>query len=114
MQPRVPVARVGGLSALGQCCQRQTRFLWENPPCFGYLVRFPEDRGQLSSATGAAQAPQGWTPTTLGEKLVKIGASVVSHAKYLVFQLAEAAVPRQLFAALVERIGRLRLVCASG
>jgi hypothetical protein len=57
---------------------------------------------------------QGWTLTTLREKLVKIGAKVVWHAKYMVFQLAEVAVPRQLFAALVERIGRLRLVCASG
>ena len=37
-----------------------------------------------------------------------------SHAKYLVFQLAEVAVPRKLFAAIVERIGQLRLGCASG
>jgi hypothetical protein len=57
---------------------------------------------------------QGWTLTSLREKLVKIGAKVVSHAKYRVFQLAEVAVPRQLLAAIVERIGRLRLVCASG
>jgi hypothetical protein len=55
-----------------------------------------------------------WTLTTLREKLVKVGAKVVSHAKYLVFQLAEVAVPRKLFAAIVERIGRLRLACASG
>jgi hypothetical protein len=55
-----------------------------------------------------------WTLTTLREKLVKIGAKVVSHAKYRVFQLEEVAVPRQLFAALVARIGRLRLACASG
>lgn len=47
-------------------------------------------------------------------KLVKIGAKVVSHAKYVVFQLAELAVPRQVFAAIVKRIGRLRLACASG
>jgi hypothetical protein len=57
---------------------------------------------------------QGWTVTTRREKLVKIGAKVVSHAKYVVFQLAEEAVPRRLFAALLERIGRLRLACASG
>jgi hypothetical protein len=57
---------------------------------------------------------QGWTLTTVREKLVKIGAKVVSHAKYVVFQLAEVAVPRQLFAALLERIGRLRLAAASG
>ena len=55
-----------------------------------------------------------WTLTTLREKLVKIGAKVIAHAKYRVFQLAEIVVPRQLFAAIVERIGRLRLVCASG
>jgi hypothetical protein len=57
---------------------------------------------------------RGWTLTTLREKLIKIGAKVVMHAKYVVFQLAEVAVPRQLLAAIVERIARLRLVCASG
>jgi len=57
---------------------------------------------------------QGWTLTTLREKLVKIGAKVVSHAKYLVFQLAEVAVPRQLMGAILERIARLRPTCASG
>jgi hypothetical protein len=55
-----------------------------------------------------------WTLTTLREKLVKIGAKVVTHAKYVVFQLAEVAVPRQLFAAILGRIGRLRLAEASG
>ena len=55
-----------------------------------------------------------WALTTLREKLIKTGAKVVSHAKYLVFQLAEVAVPRKLFAAILERIGRLRLACASG
>ena len=57
---------------------------------------------------------QSWTPTTLREKLVKVGAKVVRHAKYVIFQLAEVAVPRQLFAAILGRIGRLRLVCALG
>ena len=55
-----------------------------------------------------------WNLTTLREKLVKIGAKVVTHAKYVTFQLAEVAVPCQLFAAILERIGRLRLACASG
>jgi hypothetical protein len=57
---------------------------------------------------------QGWTLTTLREKLVRIGAKVVRHAKSVVFQLAEVAVPRQLFAAILGRIGRLRLAEASG
>ena len=55
-----------------------------------------------------------WNLTTLREKLVKIGAKVVTHAKYVVFQLAEVALPRQLFAALLERIGQLRPAEASG
>ena len=57
---------------------------------------------------------QSWNLTTLREKLVKIGAKVVRHARYVVFQLAEVAVPRQLFARFLGRIGRLRLACASG
>jgi hypothetical protein len=56
----------------------------------------------------------GWTLTTLREKLIKIGAKVVRHLKYVIFQLAEVAVPRQLFAAILGRIARLRLACASG
>ena len=41
----------------------------------------------------------------------------VWHSKYVTFQLAEVAVPRQLFAAILERIGRLAMqpaVCPSG
>ena len=49
-----------------------------------------------------------WSLTTLREKLVKIGARIVRHGRYLVFQLAEVAVPRALFAAILLRIDRLR------
>ncbi len=50
-----------------------------------------------------------WSLTTLREKLVKIGAKVTRHAKYVTFQLAEVAVPRRLFAAILDRIARLAL-----
>src|SRR3712207_3457225 len=49
-----------------------------------------------------------WSLTTLREKLVKIGARIVRHGRYLVFQLAEVAVARALFAAILRRIDRLR------
>jgi Transposase DDE domain group 1 len=49
-----------------------------------------------------------WSLTTLREKLIKIGARIVRHGRYLVFQLAEVAVPRALFAAILRRIDRLR------
>jgi hypothetical protein len=60
------------------------------------------------------KAIRGWTLTTLREKLIKIGAKVVAHAKYRTFQLAEVAVPRKLFARILGRIARLRPACASG
>lgn len=50
-----------------------------------------------------------WSLTTLREKLVKIGAKVASSARYVVFQMAEVAVPRRLFRAILERIRRLRV-----
>jgi hypothetical protein len=50
-----------------------------------------------------------WSLTTLREKLVKIGAKVTRHAKYVTFQLAEVAVQRRLFAAILDRIERLAL-----
>ena len=50
-----------------------------------------------------------WSLTTLRDKLIKIGAKVVRHAGYVVLQMAEVAVPRELFGKMIERIGRLRL-----
>ena len=50
-----------------------------------------------------------WSLTTLREKLVKIGAKVTRHSKYVTFQLAEVAVTRILFAAILNRIERLGL-----
>jgi hypothetical protein len=46
--------------------------------------------------------------TTLREKLVKIRARIVRHGRYVVFQLAEVAVPRLLFADILRRIDDLR------
>jgi hypothetical protein len=50
-----------------------------------------------------------WSLTTLREKLIKIGAKVTRHAKYVTFQLAEVAVTRNLFAAILHRIARLAI-----
>lgn len=44
------------------------------------------------------------------EKLIKIGAKVVRHSKYVTFQMAGVAVPRKLFAAILKLIQRLRAV----
>ncbi len=49
-----------------------------------------------------------WSLTTLREKLIKIGAKVVTHSRYVIFQMAEVAVPQWLFRAILERIWRLK------
>ena len=54
------------------------------------------------------QEVEHWSLTTLREKLVKIGARIVRHGRYVVFQLAEVAVPRSLFASILRRIDDLR------
>ncbi len=49
-----------------------------------------------------------WSLTTLREKLVKIGAKVVRHGRYVTFQLAEVAVSRKLFQKILSLIDDLR------
>jgi hypothetical protein len=49
-----------------------------------------------------------WSLTSLREKVVKIGAKVIAHARYTVFQMAEVAVPRDLFRRILLMIDQLR------
>ena len=50
-----------------------------------------------------------WSMTTLREKLVKIGAKVVRHSRYVIFQMAEVMVPNALFREILERIRGLAM-----
>ena len=55
--------------------------------------------------------PQGdvqQSQSTLREKLIKIGAKVVRHGRYVTFQTAEVAVPKDLFREILRRVDRLR------
>ena len=49
-----------------------------------------------------------WSLTSLKEKLIKIGAKVVSHGRYVAFQMAEVAIPKNLFADILRMIAELR------
>ena len=46
--------------------------------------------------------------TSLKEKLIKIGAKVVSSGRYVAFQMAEVAIPKNLFADILRLIAELR------
>jgi len=54
------------------------------------------------------EAIKTWSLTSLRERFVKTGARLVRHARYAVFQLAEAALPRVVFAGVLDRINGLR------
>ncbi len=49
-----------------------------------------------------------WSMTTLRDNLIKIGAKVVRHGRYVTFQLAEVAIQRRLFAEILRLIDGLR------
>ena len=50
-----------------------------------------------------------WSLRALREKLVKMGAKVVSHGRYVIFQMAEVTVPRGLFWEILRLTDKLRL-----
>jgi hypothetical protein len=64
--------------------------------------------GNFMRTLALPDAVEHWSLTTLRDKLVKIGAKIVRHGRYVTFQLAEVAIPRELFADILRRIDRLR------
>ena len=64
--------------------------------------------GNFVRTLAMPKAAEPWSLTSLREKLIKIGAKVVSHGRYVTFQMAEVAVSRQMFADILMLIARLR------
>jgi Transposase DDE domain group 1 len=64
--------------------------------------------GNFLRTLATPEAIAEWSLTSLREKLIKIGAKVVSHGRYVTFQIAEVAISRKLFAAIMQRIAALR------
>ena len=49
-----------------------------------------------------------WSLTSLRERLIKTGARLVRHGRYAIFKMAEAALPRAVFAGILGLINGLR------
>jgi hypothetical protein len=64
-------------------------------------------RRRRPSAASPTQSKT-WSLTSLKKKLIKIGAKVVSHGRYVAFQMAEVAIPRNLFADILRMVAELR------
>ncbi len=48
-------------------------------------------------------AVEQWSLASLREKLIKIGAKIVRHGRYVTFQMAEVVIPCDLFADILRR-----------
>ena len=66
------------------------------------------DLGNFLRTLALPQEVEHWSLTTLRNMLIKIGAKVVRHGRYVTFQLAEVAISRTLFAEILRLIDRLR------
>jgi len=64
--------------------------------------------GEFMRTLATPEPIKDWSLTRLREKLIKIGAKVVGHARYVAFQMAEVAIPRNLFADILRMIAELR------
>jgi hypothetical protein len=64
--------------------------------------------GNFMRTLAMPKTAEPWSLTSLREKLIKIGAKVVSHRRYVTFQMAEVAVSRQMFAEILSLIAQLR------
>jgi hypothetical protein len=64
--------------------------------------------GNFMRTLALPEAVKHWSLTSLREKLVKIGAKVARHGRYVIFQMAEVAVPKELFQEILRLIDGLR------
>ena len=64
--------------------------------------------GDFLRTLATPESIKDWSLTSLKEKLIKIDAKVVSHARYVGFQMAEVAIPKNLFAQILQMIAELR------
>ena len=64
--------------------------------------------GNFMRTLAMPKVAEPWPLTRLREKLIKIGAKVSSHRRYMTFQMAEVAISRQMFADILLLIARLR------
>src|SRR5215831_6475703 len=59
------------------------------------LHALADNLGNFLRTLATPEPMKDWSLSSLKEKLIKIGAKVVSHGRYVAFQMAEVAIPRQ-------------------
>ena len=77
-------------------------------PTYGNQEGSAYNLGNFLRRLALPKSVKKWSLRTLCEKLIKIGAKVVMHSRYIIFQMAEVAVPRALIREILDRIRKLR------
>ena len=72
-----------------------------------HLCATESQRSNLNPLTWTSPC-EDWSLTSLKEKLIKIGAKVVRHDRYIAFQMVEVAIPRHIFQEILRLIAELR------
>ena len=79
------------------------------PTLFDFnFTRSPTTSANFLRTLATPEPIKDWSMTSLKEKLIKIGAKVVRHGRYIAFQMAEVAISRHLFADILRLIAELR------
>jgi len=89
---------------------------WTRLSCHGFrsnevrlqLHALAYNLGNFLRTVALPREVEHWSLTTLREKLIKIGAKVVRHGRYVIFQLAEVAIHKALLAKILHLIAGLR------
>jgi hypothetical protein len=66
--------------------------------------------GNFLRRSALSKSTNDWSLRTMPENLIKIRAKLVSHARYVMFQMAEVLVSRSLFYEILARIRCLKPV----
>jgi hypothetical protein len=72
------------------------------------LHAFAYNLGNFLRTLATPEPIKDWSLTTLKEKLIKIGAKIISHGRIVAFQMAEVAISRQMFQEILRLIAELR------
>jgi Transposase DDE domain group 1 len=89
---------------------------WTRPSCRSFaanavrlqLHALAYNLGNFLRTLATPEPIKDWSLTSLKEKLIKIGAKIVSHGRYVAFQMAEVAIRKNLFADILRLIAELR------
>lgn len=81
------------------------RFAANQVRLFRFVLAY--NSGNFLRRLGLPKAIKDWSLHSVQVKLIKIGGRLVRHARRLVFQLAEVAIPREVFNGILERISKL-------